>query len=255
MANQELTTATKQHYEDLIGELGEQYLFHRWGDHPVKRSHYRHTKRAIETIFDKHVGYVDDLLEVGCGPGVWTDIMLQHAKKVTLFDISEEMLKVAKNKYRNNANLKAFVQGDYIADANTLSDKFDVIFSARAIEYMSDKQKMVRQSHELLRPGGALVIITKNPAWHDKKRDGNREKAGIQTDWIGWGTLTGLFHDAGFQPVSVFPVAQGSYYPPFNNRLGVLVSDLVATLRYRRVMRASYDYLSESYLVYGKKLH
>jgi ubiquinone/menaquinone biosynthesis C-methylase UbiE len=253
MTQQELTAATKQHYEDLIGELGEKYLFHRWGDHPVKRSHYRHTKRAIEAIFDKQVGQVDNLLEVGCGPGVWTDIMLQHAKKVTLFDISEEMLKVARNKYRTNANVKAFVQGDYIADANKLSEKFDVIFSARALEYMSDKKKMVTQSHELLKPGGSLIIITKNPEWHDKKREGDRREAGIQTDWIGWEKLAAYFRDAGFQQVSVYPVAQGSYHAPFNNRLGTLTCDLMAALRYRRGMCKSYNYLSESYLVYGKK--
>jgi SAM-dependent methyltransferase len=248
-----LTAATKQHYEQLIAELGEKYFLHRWGDHPVKRSHYRHTKRAIEAVFDKQVGQVADLLEVGCGPGIWTDIMLQHAKTVTLFDISEEMLKVARNKYRDNPNVTAFVQGDYIEDAGKLSGKFDVIFSARALEYMSDKRKMVMQSHALLRPGGALIIITKNPAWRDKKREAKRADEGIQTDWIGWDRLAGLFRDAGFKQVSVYPAALGSYHAPFNNRLGILVSDLMAALRCPRAMRETYDALAESYLVYGKK--
>lgn len=252
MTKSDLTAETKQHYEELIGQLGEKYIVHRWGDHPVKRSHYRHTKRAIETVFDTKVGHVDNLLEVGCGPGIWTDIMLQHAKQVTLFDISEEMLKVSKHKYRNNANVKAFVQGDYIANVDKLSEKFDVIFSARALEYMSDKRKMVTQSRALLQPGGALIIITKNPDWHDKVRERSHPEPGIQTDWVSWKTLAGYYRDAGFREVEIYPVAQGSYYQPFNNSIGILACDLAAALRRGRTMRDAYNYLSESYLIYGK---
>lgn len=252
MDKTDLTTATKQHYESLIGELGDKYIYHRWGDHPVKRGHYRHTKRAIENIFDTKVGQVKELLEVGCGPGIWTDIMLQHAKQVTLFDISEEMLKVAKQKYRNNSNVKAYIQGDYIADVNRLSGKFDVVFSSRALEYMSDKQKMVAQSHALLCPGGALVIITKNPDWHDKISDQNRSESDLHMDWVSWETLAGYYRNAGFKDVAVYPVAQGSYFQPFNNSVGMLACDLMALLRYKKTMRESYNYLSESYLVYGK---
>jgi trans-aconitate methyltransferase len=145
------------------------------------------------------------------------------------------------------------VQGDFIEDANKLSEKFDVIFSSRALEYMSDKRKMVLQSYELLRPGGALVIITKNPDWHDKKREHNQSEAGIQTDWISWQTLATQFYDAGFSQISIFPVAQGSYYRPFNSRVGILACDLVAGMVSGRAMRTMYNYLSESYLIYGRK--
>lgn len=252
MQKENLTDVTKQHYETLMSEFGDKYIYHRWGDHPVKRSHYRHTKRSIENVFDTKIGQMEKLLEVGCGPGIWTDIMLQHARQVTLFDISEEMLKVAKQKYRNNTNIDAYVQGDYIADVDKLSGKFDVIFSSRALEYMSDKQKMVTQSHGLLNPGGALIIITKNPDWHDKITEKTTAESDIQTDWVSWKTLAGYYQNAGFKEVTVYPVAQGSYYQPFNNSVGVIASDVLALLRYKKNMHESYNYLSESYLVYGK---
>ncbi len=74
MTKSDLTETTKQHYEDLVGQLGEKYFHHRWGDHPVKRSHYQHTRRAIETIFAVKIGQVNELLEVGCGSGIWTEL-------------------------------------------------------------------------------------------------------------------------------------------------------------------------------------
>lgn len=253
MAKPDLTEATKQHYEDLVKQLGEKYFHHRWGDHPIKRSHYQHTKRAIETIFNAKINQVDDLLEVGCGPGVWTDLMLQHAKRVTLFDISHEMLKVAKRKYHNNPCIKDYIQGDYIETAPHLGHEYDVIFSARAIEYMSDKRRMIAQSYNRLKPGGALVIITKNPDWHDKKREKGQPGSAIQTDWISWKNLESLYRESGFSQVGVYPVALGSYYTPFNNWVGIFVCNTLSTLLRGREMRGQYNYLSESYLIYGKK--
>ena len=248
-----LTEATKQYYEDLVGQLGEEYFHHRWGDHPVKRSHYQHTRRAIETIFNANIGQVNDLLEVGCGSGIWTDIMLQHAKRVTLFDISHEMLKVAKNKYRDNPCIKDYIQGDYIEGAQYLGHEYDAIFSSRAIEYMSDKRRMVAQSYDRLKPGGTLIIVTKNPEWQDKKREQGKSSSEIQTDWVSWRDLSRLYREAGFSQIGVYPVALGSYYPPFNSKVGILTCDILSILLRGREMRRLYNYLSESYLIYGKK--
>jgi len=40
--------------------------------------------------------------------------------------------------------------------------KYDSIISVHAYEYMSDKPGMVRKCYDLLKPGGSLVIVTKN---------------------------------------------------------------------------------------------
>ena len=63
MAKPDLTVVTTQHYENLVGQLGEKYFHYRWGDHPIKRSHYQHTRRAIETIFAVKIGPL--------GSGLW----------------------------------------------------------------------------------------------------------------------------------------------------------------------------------------
>ena len=190
---------------------------------------------------------------MGCGSGIWTDLMLQHAKRVTLFDISHEMLKVAKSNYHNNLCVKDYIQGDYIEDAQRLTQNYDVIFSSRAIEYMSDKRRMITQSYDRIKPGGALVIITKNPDWHDKRKEKGRSASKIQSDWISWRDLEVLYRKAGFGEILIYPVALGSYHTPFNSKVGIFTCDALSALLCGREMRSLYNYLSESYLIYGKK--
>lgn len=38
-----------------------------------------------------------DLLELACGPGVWTPILLRHARTITAVDSSPRMLALARN--------------------------------------------------------------------------------------------------------------------------------------------------------------
>lgn len=253
MSNQELSTLTRNHYETLIKDMGAAYTDYRWKSSPVQRSHYRHTRYAVYSFFKDVVGRANKTLEVGCGPGVWTDICLRHSDSVSLLDISEEMLKVAKAKYENEKRLEHYYCSDYIQTAHTLPVGFDVVFSARAIEYMSDKKAMVHQSYRLLKSGGLLAVITKNPMWRDKARSSRQKTDGIQRDWIYWKDLAVLFRNAGFEQVFVRPVAIGSYHSPYNNRAGIVFCDALHMAIRNNNMRGSYDKMSESYIVVGKK--
>jgi len=260
MKNQKLTEATKNHYKKLMGKIGNGYIYYRWENHPIKKSHYMHTKKSIEYVFDKIVGEVEDLLEIGCGPGTWTDICLAHSKKITVLDISDEMIKLIENKFGNNFDID-YICGDYLNEKVTLSKKFDVIFSARALEYMSDKNLMIRKSYSYLKENGYLIIITKNPLWRDKIFDekkkikgGSSKETDIQSDWIYWEKLSSLFLNNRFSVVKVLPVCIGSYYFPFNNFIGIKLCDLFYKVISNRQMAANYDFITESYMIIGKKL-
>ena len=80
------------HYDRLMKDLGGDYIHSRWGDSEIKRRHYNQTKRALATAISER-GNVGRVLEIGCGPAVWTPLFLPLASSAHLFDISEEMLK------------------------------------------------------------------------------------------------------------------------------------------------------------------
>ena len=48
-------------------------------------------------------------------------------------------------------------------------ERFDTVFSSRAIEYVPDKQKVITKLLEIMSPGGTGVLITKTPHYLKKK--------------------------------------------------------------------------------------
>ena len=252
MGNSSLTDDTREHYESLIRQVGERYLHDRWMSNPIAKSQYHQTVKAIQLAFCS-VPSNGDWLEIGSGPGTWTDFCLNSAKTLTVFDISSEFLKVMKRKYHGEQRLTDFICGDFIEDAGLLGKRsFDTIFSGRALEYMSNKTVMVKTCFNHLNAGGQLIIITKNPRWRDKQRS-HSHSDNIHRDQIYWRKLQATYCDQGFQNVMVFPAALGSYMSPLNNRFGTWISTRIFNRIYRKPMAPIFDSITESYLIIGKK--
>lgn len=248
----ELSDETLSHYEDLIGRIGDDYIEYRWKRNPVSFSHYRHTQKAVEFAF-KHIDVSsENLLEIGCGPGTWTDICLKNTRCMTIVDISSEMLKLAKKRFAGEQI--DFHCGDFISSQINLTAIYNVIFSARALEYMDDKQAMVEKSAGLLLPGGWLVIITKNPTWRDKKQEPKDSSAeAIHSDWILHQDLEKIYGSIGLENVSTYPVCLGSYCAPFNNSLAIKFWDVLQERIYRKSISSTRYLFTESYMTIGRK--
>jgi len=127
----------------------------RWLGSRIAREDYRVTKDYILDLLD--IESADNVLEVGCGPGVWTDLVSQRCHHVTAVDISRDMLENARNRVaRRNVTFRQADFADY-QDAAT----YDKILSVRAIEYFPDPPCAVRKMGTLMKPGGRTVIVTK----------------------------------------------------------------------------------------------
>ena len=250
-----LSTATKSHYEELIGQIGNEYIDHRWKNHPVSRSHYQHTKNSVEFAFSQFGGSVNHMLEIGSGPGTWTDICLSHTREMTIVDISSEMLKLVRDRFKNRPI--ELICGDYISDEVSLPEDFDVIFSARALEYMDNKRAMVAKSSRILKNKGFLVIITKNPRWMDKKKDdlrsGGSSEEYIHSDWIGWRELESYYREHGLKNVVTYPVCFGSYYAPLNSFIGIKLCDFLQPRMRQKQIGPNTEFMVESYMTIGQK--
>ncbi|MDD2580652.1 MAG: methyltransferase domain-containing protein [Desulfuromonadaceae bacterium] len=252
-----LSTATKKYYEDLIHDIGDDYFNYRWKNHPVNRSHYRHTKKSVEFSFSLIDGTANHLLEIGSGPGTWTDICLSHTRKMTIVDISSEMLKVVRERFKNYQI--ELVCGDFISDEVLLPNGINVIFSARALEYMDNKRAMVSKSCEILTDKGFLVIITKNPRWMDKVKESlqpaiSYENDILQSDWIEWSELEEYYRENGLKNVVTYPVCFGSYNAPLNNFISIKLCDLLHSFMFQRKISTTIDFLVESYMTIGQKI-
>jgi tRNA (cmo5U34)-methyltransferase len=82
-----------------------------------------------------------NILDLGAGTGLFSSLILQKypEAKITLIDISEKMLEVAKSR------LKGFTNVNYVLDdyTNFIShEKYDIIISALSIHHLADTNKL-----------------------------------------------------------------------------------------------------------------
>ncbi|MCL1847572.1 MAG: class I SAM-dependent methyltransferase [Coriobacteriia bacterium] len=141
---------------------------------------------AVQSHFDERASYYDDyrrhmipnfdeyysigvdalactkadprVLDLGSGTGLSTLYLLKRfpSARVTLFDFSEEMLSVARERFRDNPSID-FVIGDYRSIA--LTGPFDVVISGLSIHHLSftEKQELTNKVYDLLVPAGEFL--------------------------------------------------------------------------------------------------
>jgi len=147
-------------------EKSNVYKDAQWTGSKIARFDYAQTKKALLRSLNPTGS--DKILEIGCGPGTWTDLIASKCSTLVAIDISEKMIEKAKENIHND-NV-TFINSDFMNC--DLKVRFDKIFSVRVFEYISNKKEFFRKAYSLLNPDGELVIITKtkDSLWDFYKR-------------------------------------------------------------------------------------
>jgi SAM-dependent methyltransferase len=127
----------------------------RWLGSDVAREDYNITMEYLLDFLD--VQDTDEVLEIGCGPGLWTDLVSRRCHHITAIDISRDMLMQARKRVQPENVTFQQVNFDEYDDSRT----YDKVFSVRVIEYFSDPLQTVRKMCELTKKGGKVVVVTK----------------------------------------------------------------------------------------------
>jgi len=143
-------------FKEFWDKEAENYRKNQWEKGGVAKFDYLQTK--IKLLKFLNPSSKDSILEIGCGGGTWTKIVSKKCKRLVALDISECMIKKAK-KYVVSKKVK-FIRNDFMKQ--NFKEKFDKLFTVRAIEYFGDKSRFIKKSYGLLKPFGKIVIITKS---------------------------------------------------------------------------------------------
>ena len=97
------------------------------------------------------------ILDLGAGTGLLTKYLFEKYPEAefTLIDLSEEMLKLAKNRFQRYNNFK-YITADYLEhDFNS----FDIIVSSLSIHHIEDKEKkkLYKKIYNALNPEGIFL--------------------------------------------------------------------------------------------------
>lgn len=99
------------------------------------------------------------VLDVGCGPGFYTDLCLRVAKEYIGIDSSASAIQLA----RKIHSAKSRVQFKVLAvqEMESLDDNsIDVIFCSEVIEHIPDLQPVVNEFHRVLKKNGKIFLTT-----------------------------------------------------------------------------------------------
>ena len=124
------------------------------------------------------------LLDIACGAGYGTAILLKHDCNVIGADYDEQAISAAQTKYRHGN----FV----IADALHVpfkDESFDAVVSFETIEHVHDGHNFLSEVFRVLKPGGTFIgstpniLYTAHPPYHVKEY-GPEEFYRLVQDWF-----------------------------------------------------------------------
>lgn len=104
------------------------------------------------------------ILDFGCGTGIYAKLLTKKGARVKGFDISPEMIKIAKEE---NPNLDLKVGSGYDVP---FKEKFDIVLASLVVHYFKDWDKMLREVKRVLKKGGIFVFSTNNPVYDSRER-------------------------------------------------------------------------------------
>jgi len=102
-----------------------------------------------------------DVLDAGCGPGAYTEALLQRGAKVTALDVSPRMVALAKERLGRKADIR---EADITKPMPFLAgESFDLIVSPLVFGYIRDPKPVYKEFYRLLRRGGHFVFSEGHP--------------------------------------------------------------------------------------------
>lgn len=159
-----------------------------------------HRPVGEQAIARMQVGMDARVLDVGCGSGWATRLLADYAINghVTGIDISDEMVRVARESSKSHANVNFEV-----ASAEQLSfadNEFTHAFSMESLYYYKNIPKALSEIHRVLRPGGLFVAVM-DLYWENEATHQWIDTLKVPVELLSIDDYHSLFIDAGFENV------------------------------------------------------
>lgn len=136
---------------------------------PFAADYDRHAKDSASNAYYDRPAVLDllgdvagrDLLDAGCGPGLYAAELVCRGARVTGFDQSAQMVALAQERLGASA---AIHHADLDQELSWLPDASqDLALLALVMHHVQDRRLALRELHRVLRPEGRVVISTPHP--------------------------------------------------------------------------------------------
>ena len=101
------------------------------------------------------------VLDAGCGPGLYSEWLVDHGAEVVAVDVTSAFVKLAGRRLQGRATvLEADLSRrlDFAADVS-----FDLVLSSLVLHYIEDWRPVFAEFYRILKPDGLLVFSVMHP--------------------------------------------------------------------------------------------
>lgn len=136
-----------------------------------------------------------DILDFGCGTGLFGLEFLEYAKSITGVDTSEGMLEVFREKVKDLPNVNCLLKD---LEKGPFEEKlsFDLIVSSMTFHHLSDPEKMIKKLREHLNPNGQMAIVDlekEDGSFHPDNEGMGVKHFGFSEETLrGWAIASGM---------------------------------------------------------------
>lgn len=118
-------------------------------------------QKTIQWILEEHSGKGKlNILDLGCGPGLYTEIFAQHGHSVTGIDISKESINHAKKSAKKKGLDIHYINASYL-DVELASSQYDLvvlIYTDLGVLIPGDRDRLLNLIYKTLKKGGNFVF-------------------------------------------------------------------------------------------------
>lgn len=102
------------------------------------------------------------VLDLGCGTGIYFDVLAEHVGEVEALDLSAPMIETAKD-YCEKNRLSSFHPKVGTADALDYADGyFDTVIAFDLLHHVPDLNRVVDEVYRVIKPGGHFFVFEPN---------------------------------------------------------------------------------------------
>jgi ArsR family transcriptional regulator len=158
-----------------------------------------------------------DIVDLGAGEGLLSQLLARRARSVTCIDNSPAMVKVGTALAKDNSIDNLSYQLGDIESIPLADGCADLAILSQALHHANHPPRAITEALRILRPGGRLAILDLKQHQFDKARELYADR------WLGFtpNQIYAWMQEAGFTDVSVDSVAREPDEPYFETLLAV----------------------------------